>query len=74
MRCLVVVGQISFIDLVYGSIVFDNANIEDFVVFRSDWQSMYHLSVVVDDMEMVIIYVVCGDDHISNMLKQVFLY
>jgi glutamyl-tRNA synthetase len=67
-------GQTAFADLVHGIIAFDNANIEDFVVLRSDRQPTYHLSVVVDDMTMAISHVVRGDDHISNTPKQVLLY
>ena len=67
-------GRTSFADLVHGPIDFDNANIEDFVVLRSDAQPTYHLSVVVDDIDMQITHVVRGDDHISNTPKQVLLY
>jgi glutamyl-tRNA synthetase len=67
-------GQTSFTDLVHGPIVFENANIEDFVILRSDRQPTYHLSVVVDDMDMAITHVVRGDDHISNTPKQELLY
>ena len=67
-------GRTTFIDLVHGPIDFDNANIEDFVVLRSDAQPTYHLSVVVDDIDMHITHVVRGDDHISNTPKQVLLY
>lgn len=67
-------GITSFTDLVHGSIAFENANIEDFVVLRSDRQPTYHLSVVADDMDMHITHVVRGDDHISNTPKQVLLY
>jgi glutamyl-tRNA synthetase len=67
-------GRTSFADLVHGPIAFDNANIEDFVVLRSDRQPTYHLSVVVDDVEMAITHVVRGDDHISNTPKHVLLY
>src|SRR4030095_15893920 len=67
-------GQTSFTDLVHGAISFDNANIEDFVVLRSDRQPTYHLSVVADDMEMEITHVIRGDDHISNTPQQVLLY
>jgi glutamyl-tRNA synthetase len=73
-RFKVPVGRTSFTDLVHGPIAFDNANIEDFVVLRSDRQPTYHLSVVVDDFEMAITEVVRGDDHISNTPKQVLLY
>src|SRR4029077_14668193 len=45
-------GQPAFTDLVHGTIRFDNTNIEDFVILRSDTQPTYHLSVVVDDIDM----------------------
>ena len=61
-------------DLVHGPIDFDNANIEDFVILRSDGHPTYHLSVVSDDVEMKMTHVVRGDDHISNTPKQVLLY
>ena len=57
-----------------GLITFDNANIEDFVILRSDRHPTYHLTVVADDVEMGITDVIRGDDHISNTPKQVLLY
>ena len=50
------------------------ANIEDFVILRSDGHPTYHLSVVVDDVEMAITDVIRGDDHISNTPKHVLLF
>lgn len=73
-RFRVPAGRTSFQDQVHGEIDFDNANIEDFVVLRSDGQPTYHLSVVVDDVDMEVTHVVRGDDHISNTPKQVLLY
>jgi glutamyl-tRNA synthetase len=73
-RFLVPAGETTFADLVHGPIAFDNANIEDFVILRSDRQPTYHLSVVADDLDMAISHVVRGDDHISNTPKQVLLY
>jgi glutamyl-tRNA synthetase len=67
-------GVTVFADLVHGPIEFDRANIEDFVILRSDGYPTYHLSVVVDDVDMEITHVVRGDDHISNTPKQVLLY
>jgi glutamyl-tRNA synthetase len=67
-------GETRFEDLVHGPIVFDNGNIEDFVILRSDAQPTYHLSVVVDDIDMEMTHVVRGDDHISNTPKHVLLY
>ncbi len=73
-RFLVPAGETVFADLVHGEVRFDNAHIEDFVVLRSDGYPTYHLSVVVDDIDMAITHVVRGDDHISNTPKQVLLY
>jgi glutamyl-tRNA synthetase len=67
-------GKTSFTDSVHGPIEFDNEHIESFVILRSDTHPTYHLSVVVDDIDMAITHVVRGDDHISNTPKQVLLY
>ena len=73
-RFLVPPGVTTFTDLVRGHIEFAREHIEDFVILRSDGYPTYHLSVVVDDVEMAITQVVRGDDHISNTPKQVLLY
>jgi glutamyl-tRNA synthetase len=67
-------GSVAFDDLVHGRIEVDNAQLEDFVVLRSDGHPTYQLSVVSDDVEMAITHVVRGDDHISNTPKQILLY
>src|SRR5271170_4573599 len=67
-------------DAVFGDREFSNDEIEDFVLLRSGkgdqdfGQSMYHLGVVVDDIDMRITHVIRGADHISNTPKQVLLY
>src|SRR5262249_7471373 len=73
-RFKVPAGATRFVDLVHGCIAFDGANIEDFVVLRSDGHPTYQLSVVADDVDMAITHVVRGDDHISNTPKQILLY
>ena len=73
-RCTVPAGKTSFVDQVHGPIEFDNEHIESFVILRSDGHPTYHLSVVVDDIDMAITHVVRGDDHISNTPKQMLLY
>jgi glutamyl-tRNA synthetase len=73
-RFLVREGHTSFDDAVKGRIEFDTAHIEDFVILRSDGLPTYHLSVVVDDVEMQITDVIRGDDHISNTPKHVLLF
>lgn len=67
-------GEIRFTDLVRGEIKFDHTSIEDFVILRSDDNPTYHLSVVVDDVDMRITLVLRGEDHISNTPKHVLLY
>jgi glutamyl-tRNA synthetase len=64
----------SFTDRVLGAIEVDNATMEDFVLLRSDGIPTYHLSVVVDDLDMRITHVIRGADHISNTPKQILLY
>jgi glutamyl-tRNA synthetase len=67
-------AQTAFEDCVHGRIEFDSRNIEDFVVLRSDQRPTYHLSVVVDDLDMGITHVIRGDDHISNTPKHLLLF
>jgi glutamyl-tRNA synthetase len=67
-------GKTTFNDQVHGPIEVDHASVEDFVILRSDGHPTYHLSVVVDDVDMAITHVVRGDDHISNTPKQILLY
>jgi glutamyl-tRNA synthetase len=67
-------GTVRFDDLVHGVIQIEGAQIEDFVILRSDGQPTYHLSVVSDDIEMAITHVIRGDDHISNTPKQILIY
>jgi len=73
-RFLVPPGRTSFQDLIHGEISLDHASIDDFVLLRSDGHPTYHLSVVVDDIDMRITHVIRGDDHISNTPKQILLY
>ena len=67
-------GATAFDDAVHGRIAFDGANIEDFIILRSDLHPTYHLSAVVDDVDMGITDVIRGDDHISNTPKHVLLF
>jgi glutamyl-tRNA synthetase len=73
-RFLVPPGQTSFDDLVHGKIELAHSQVDDFVLLRSDSHPTYHLSVVVDDIDMNITHIIRGDDHISNTPKQILLY
>ena len=67
-------GSTSFDDAVFGRVEFANAELEDFVLLRSDGSPTYHLSVVADDIDLRISHILRGADHISNTPKQVLLY
>jgi glutamyl-tRNA synthetase len=73
-RCRPRDGVVSFDDSVHGHIQFNTADIEHFVILRSDGHPTYHLSVVCDDVDMGITHVIRGDDHISNTPKHVLLF
>ena len=67
-------GSTRFDDAVFGPIEFANAEIEDFVLLRSDGVPTYHLSVVADDLDMHITHIIRGADHVSNTPKQKLIY
>jgi len=67
-------GIIKFKDLIRGELRFEAEEIEDFVILRSSGMPTYHLSVVVDDIDMKITHVIRGEDHINNTPKQILLY
>ena len=60
-------------DLVKGDISFENEEIEDLIIARSDGFPTYNFVVVVDDMDMGITHVIRGDDHVNNTPKQILL-
>lgn len=67
-------GSTTFEDAVFGRVEFANSELEDFVLLRSDGVPTYHLSVVVDDIDMRMTHILRGADHLSNTPKQVMLY
>jgi glutamyl-tRNA synthetase len=67
-------GGIEFHDLIRGDVRFEGELIDDFVILRSDRYPTYHLSVVVDDIDMEITHVARGDDHLSNTPKHILLF
>ncbi len=61
-------------DVIKGNIVFQNDELDDFIVCRSDGIPTYNFAVVIDDMTMQINTVIRGDDHVMNTPKQILLY
>src|SRR6185503_10834913 len=67
-------GETTVDDLVKGRITFQNAEIDDFIILRSDGTAVYNFCVVVDDVDMRISHVIRGTDHVANTPRQVLLY
>lgn len=67
-------GETKVFDLIRGAIVFNNDDLDDFVLIRSDGKPTYNFAAAVDDAKMQISHVIRGDDHISNTPKQILLY
>jgi len=67
-------GELAWNDLVYGPSGQDASEIGDRIIRRSDGQPLYHLAVVVDDLEMGITHVIRGADHHPNTPLQIALY
>ncbi len=61
-------------DAVKGRIVFQNGELDDFVICRGDGTPTYHLAVVVDDITMGVNTIIRGDDHVNNTPKQMLLF
>ncbi len=67
-------GSTSFKDLVKGFISFDNEELDDLILRRSDGSPTYHLAVVADDVALKITHVIRGDDHVNNTPRQIQIY
>ncbi|HEU5398527.1 MAG TPA: glutamate--tRNA ligase [Gammaproteobacteria bacterium] len=63
-------GQTVVEDAVKGRVVFDNHELDDLIIVRSDDTPTYNFCVVVDDMDMRITHVIRGDDHLNNTPRQ----
>lgn len=61
-------------DVIKGNIVFQNNELDDFIIARSDGSPTYNFVVVVDDITMGINTIIRGDDHVMNTPKQILLY
>jgi len=72
-RCAIE-GQTAFTDRIRGPVVFENADLDDLVIVRSDGTPTFHLVVVVDDIELRISHILRGEDHVSNTPKQIGIF
>jgi glutamyl-tRNA synthetase len=63
-------GQVVVDDQVRGTVVFENSQLDDLIIARSDGSPTYNFSVIVDDFDMQISHVIRGDDHLNNTPRQ----
>jgi glutamyl-tRNA synthetase len=63
-------GEVVVDDLVHGRTVFQNSELDDLIIQRSDGNPTYNFCVVVDDMDMRVTHVIRGDDHLNNTPRQ----
>lgn len=67
-------GTTTVMDHVQGEVEFPNADLDDFILLRSDGTPTYMLAVVVDDHDMGVTHIVRGDDHLTNAARQIQIY
>lgn len=63
-------GEVVVNDLVRGKVVFENSQLDDLIIARSNGTPTYNFTVVVDDYDMKITHVIRGDDHLNNTPRQ----
>ena len=67
-------GETTVDDQVQGRVSWQNENLDDFVLLRSDGTPTYMLAVVVDDHDMAVTHIIRGDDHLNNGARQKQIY
>lgn len=67
-------GETILKDLIKGPIFFDNSELDDLVLVRSDGIPTYNFAVVIDDITMDVTHVIRGDDHVNNTPRQIQIY
>jgi len=67
-------GQTIVRDMIRGAVTFENQQLDDLIIQRSDGLPTYNFAVVVDDVTMKISHVIRGDDHLNNTPRQIQLY
>jgi len=67
-------GITQFNDLVKGPIRFNNEELDDLIIRRSNGSPTYHLAVVADDISLGMTHIIRGDDHVNNTPRQILIY
>ncbi len=63
-------GEVVVHDQVRGRVVFQNSELDDLIIARSDGTPTYNFTVIIDDFDMKISHVIRGDDHLNNTPRQ----
>ncbi|QCI21393.1 glutamate--tRNA ligase [Buchnera aphidicola (Hyadaphis tataricae)] len=64
-------GKVTFNDAIRGNITFENSELDDLIIQRSNGMPTYNFCVVIDDLDMKITHVIRGEDHINNTPRQI---
>lgn len=67
-------GETVVMDVIKGTVVFKNEELDDLVIVRSDGVPTYNFAVVIDDVDMNITHIIRGDDHLNNTPRQIQIY
>ncbi|CAL7962028.1 glutamate--tRNA ligase [Gammaproteobacteria bacterium] len=67
-------GSVEFEDQILGSLSFQNSELDDLIIIRTDGFPTYNFCVVVDDLDMKITHVIRGSDHINNTPRQINIF
>jgi glutamyl-tRNA synthetase len=67
-------GETVVNDIVKGTVVFRNEELDDLIIIRSDGYPTYNFAVVIDDVDMSITHIIRGDDHLNNTPRQIQIY
>jgi len=68
------IGQTVVNDVIQGKVSFDNSEMDDLIIIRSDQTPTYNFSAVIDDHWMNITHVIRGNDHLNNTPRQIQIY
>ncbi len=66
-------GKIKFTDLIRGEVEIDVSDLKDFIIAKNINEPVYHLAVVIDDLECGVTHIIRGEDHISNTPRQILI-
>jgi len=67
-------GEVTIRDHLFGDVLVQNEELDDFIIIRSSGTPTYHFAVVIDDNDTNISHVIRGDDHLKNTAKHIHLF